>query len=363
MSEYQYFEFRALDRPLAPEEQEAVAGLSSRTAPHPTRASFVYHYTGFPADPLAILARYYDAFFYIANWGTTRLAFRLPASLVAVEALDPYLVAYHIEVEPAGEHLILQLTYEQERGYGWTEGEGRLGPLLGLRDELLRGDRRLLYLAWLSTLDRWDVDKTETEPPVPAGLQQLTAPQQAFVEEFHLDRHLLTAAAQASPSPATRREGELEEAIGALSPAQQRAWLLRLAGGEPNLDIAFRRALLGEQANTAGDRTVGELLKRARVVRRQQEREQAEAAEARRLQELEALAPQADEAWTRAQALVAEGTASGYDEGLKLLVKLHDLAIHQGTEAAFARKVHALREAYAGRYAALHRRLDEAGLP
>jgi hypothetical protein len=40
MSEYQYYEFQAIDRPLTPEEQAAVARLSSRTEPHPWRAVF-----------------------------------------------------------------------------------------------------------------------------------------------------------------------------------------------------------------------------------------------------------------------------------------------------------------------------------
>jgi hypothetical protein len=40
MSEYQYYEFQAIDRPLTSEEQAAVAGLSSRTEPHPWRVVF-----------------------------------------------------------------------------------------------------------------------------------------------------------------------------------------------------------------------------------------------------------------------------------------------------------------------------------
>ena len=35
MSEYQYYEFQAIDRPLTPKEQQAVAQLSSRVDPHP----------------------------------------------------------------------------------------------------------------------------------------------------------------------------------------------------------------------------------------------------------------------------------------------------------------------------------------
>jgi hypothetical protein len=61
MSEYQYYEFQAIDRPLTPEEQEAVSRLSSRVDPHPWRAVFTYSYSDFPADPEKILAQYYDA--------------------------------------------------------------------------------------------------------------------------------------------------------------------------------------------------------------------------------------------------------------------------------------------------------------
>jgi hypothetical protein len=43
MSEYQYYESQAIDRPLTDEEQQAVARLSSRVHSHPREAVFVYH--------------------------------------------------------------------------------------------------------------------------------------------------------------------------------------------------------------------------------------------------------------------------------------------------------------------------------
>jgi hypothetical protein len=67
MSEYQYYEFQAIDRPLTDEEQQAVARLSSRVHPHPRQAVFVYHWSNFPADPAKILVKYYDAMLYMAN--------------------------------------------------------------------------------------------------------------------------------------------------------------------------------------------------------------------------------------------------------------------------------------------------------
>ncbi len=87
MSEYQYYEFRAVERPLTIPEQKAVARLSSRVDPHPTRAVFVYNYTDFPGGAVNVLTAYYDALFYITNWGSVQLAFRFPKALVADDEL------------------------------------------------------------------------------------------------------------------------------------------------------------------------------------------------------------------------------------------------------------------------------------
>ena len=85
MSEYQYYEFQSIDRPLMPEEQAAVAGLSSRTEPHPWRAIFTYSWGDFPANAKEIPAQYYDALLYLANWGSRELMFRFPRDLVDLD--------------------------------------------------------------------------------------------------------------------------------------------------------------------------------------------------------------------------------------------------------------------------------------
>lgn len=218
MSEYQYYEFQAIDRPLTPAEQKKVASLSSRVDPHPTSAVFVYHYSDLPANPLQLLRRYYDAFFYIANWGSTWLAFRLPRHVLNLETIQQYLVEDYVVADEAGDYILLLISREDEEGYGWTEGEGRLAPLLPLRQALLRGDFRLLYLAWLTTLNLWDRDEAVVEPPIPAGLRNLTPSLQAFIEEFNRDPHLVTVAARESPPIGTVNEEAITQAIDALSP-------------------------------------------------------------------------------------------------------------------------------------------------
>ena len=78
MSEYQYYEFQAVDRPLSRDELAAVRALSTRATITPTRFVNEYQWGDFKGDPLTLMARYYDAHLYFANWGTHRLMLRLP---------------------------------------------------------------------------------------------------------------------------------------------------------------------------------------------------------------------------------------------------------------------------------------------
>jgi hypothetical protein len=61
MSEYQYYEFQTIDRPLIKAEQQAVSLLSSRVQLSSTRAIFTYSYGDFRGDPKELLVQYFDA--------------------------------------------------------------------------------------------------------------------------------------------------------------------------------------------------------------------------------------------------------------------------------------------------------------
>jgi hypothetical protein len=52
MSEYQYYEFQAIDRPLTKQEMAEVRSLSTRATITPTRFVNVYHWGNFKGDPL-----------------------------------------------------------------------------------------------------------------------------------------------------------------------------------------------------------------------------------------------------------------------------------------------------------------------
>ena len=70
MSEYQYYEFRAIDRPLNEKEMKELRALSTRAEITPTSFSNVYHFGNFRGNPEAMMDQYFDAFVYVANWGS-----------------------------------------------------------------------------------------------------------------------------------------------------------------------------------------------------------------------------------------------------------------------------------------------------
>ena len=374
MSEYQYYEFQAIDRPLTLEEQQAVAQLSSRVRPHPRRAVFTYSFGGgLRRRAEDLLVDYYDALLYLANWGSRQLMFRFPRALVDVEAMQQYNVVTQehpsdaIGVTTRGEYVILDIRLAEEEGFGWIEGEGLLDSVVGLRDAVLQQDYRLLYLAWLKGLTLADdMDEGAQEPPIPPGLRTLSPALESFIELVSLDEDLVQAAAE--PSGVLDEgisDGDLRRAIVRLPAEERDAFLLRLARGEPHLSLALKQRLGVLGGASRGEpirrRTAGALFEAAEALREGRRRECAAAAEARRVAELRALAGQEDEAWREADELIQRSQAKAYAEAVRLLKKLQDLAEYQGQQAAFEERLGQIRDRYSRR-PALMRGFREAGL-
>ncbi|MBN1888538.1 MAG: hypothetical protein JW850_11130 [Thermoflexales bacterium] len=295
MSEYQYYEFQAIDRPLTLDEQKAVASLSSRVSPHPRRAAFTYSFGGgLRRRPEDLLADYYDAMLYLANWGSRQLMFRFPKSLIDLEQVEPYCIEDRVTFSDVGDYVVLDIELSEEEGGDWIEGEGILDRLIGLREEILSQDYRVLYLAWLKAveLEGEFAGDADLEPPVPPGLHKLSPALQAFVVLFEVDEHLIQMAAKSSDQPA-KVEVDVRRAIAQLPREECEVFLLRLAQGEPHLSVELNRklqTLIGRpERKNHPRRTVGQLLAAAEREREQVAKRRAEEAEAKRIRELEEL--------------------------------------------------------------------------
>src|SRR5690606_30985010 len=104
MSEYQYYEFQAIDRRLTPAEMQQLRTFSSRA--HITATCFTneYQWGDFKGDEDAWMDRYFDAFLYFSNWGTRTLKFRLPAGLLASRGARDYCDGNSLSLRTIGQH-------------------------------------------------------------------------------------------------------------------------------------------------------------------------------------------------------------------------------------------------------------------
>src|SRR6266540_7322734 len=103
MSEYQYYEWQTIDRPLNAREQAEVNGLSSHMdTVTSTQAIVTYSWGDFKHDPKQVLLKYFDAFLYDSNFGVRELIFRLPKKLVDVDLFQPYLIEDRVMLEERG---------------------------------------------------------------------------------------------------------------------------------------------------------------------------------------------------------------------------------------------------------------------
>jgi len=266
VSEYQCYEFVALDRRLTAAEMAELRSISTRAEITPTRFWNEYQWGDLKADPAKLLARYFDVHVYFANWGTRRLMFRLPIAAVDVDALRAYFPGEPAMLKTVGEFAVLDLCSEvDEPEEEWWEAGHLTASLTPLRAELLRGDLRAGYLAWLLAVQDDEVDPDVGEPPVPRGLGELSAPLMAVVDFLRIDQDLLEVAAQSSGEHVDD-VGRFREWVQQLPAGEQQRWLLRAAD---NPDLALGSVLLGEfrRAHPAvadrRRRTVAQLLARA----------------------------------------------------------------------------------------------------
>jgi hypothetical protein len=380
MSEYQYYEFQAIDRRLTDKEMAALRSFSTRARITPTSFVNDYSWGDFKGDEDAWMARYFDAFLYLANWGTHVLKLRLPARLLDITTARSYCAGEHASVRTKNGTVILTFVSEDEEGGEWVEGSGHLSSLIAVRAELARGDLRALYLGWLLCAQSGDLDEDDVEPTVPAGLGQLSASLESFAEFLRIDADLVGVAAKASrpcaddeSKPAevrawlatrpTREKDDLLARVAAGDAAVANELIQRVrrdrgVAGSAGTAVPRRRTvaqLIQEAARTADERRRADAEKAAKATARRERK-----AAAARVEHLDKLAGTEPALWKRVDALVATKLPKPYDEAVVLLADLRDLAARKDG-ADFRRRLEALRVEHA-RKRTLIERLKKAGL-
>jgi hypothetical protein len=343
MSEYQRYEFMTIDQPLTPTQLDEVNTLSSHIEASSTHAIIEYHWGDFKHDPVDVLHKFFDGFLYWANWGSPRLAFRFPHGTLPADLIDAYDFDDLVIFTRHREYDILDIHFgELESPDMWTEYE--LGSLIRIREELLDGDLRALYIAWLASQEAiWGYDedeiKTEDEedehnaPPVPPALAKLTAAQQALVDLLQVPQELVVAAARHSSKAVASSDDDFAAWIKLLPAERGNTYLLRLVRNEPGLNRLLVKELrgLGKDKRKATPSTAEHvpyvtLLTESKTIKTQLAREKLEQEQLAHQRHLQSIHDRQDEYWQQVDQAIVRGSGTGYDEAVHVLSELREVA-------------------------------------
>ena len=121
MSEYQYYEFQAVDRCLTDKEMGELRSFSTRADITPNSFTNQYSWGSFKGDENRWMDKYFDGFLYYANWGTHTLKLRLPSTVLDLKTVQTYCNGDNFSARLCNDKIILDFLSENEGGDDWEE--------------------------------------------------------------------------------------------------------------------------------------------------------------------------------------------------------------------------------------------------
>lgn len=353
MSEYQYYEFLALERPLTREEQQYMRDISSRG--HITPVSYANHYSwgDFKGNRTGLMQRFYDAHVYLNNCGTAVFMLRVPLAALDRKSVEPFTIEDVFEGEATTTHWVLTWSLGETEDYdrfSEEDGPGWMARLAPLREELVRGDRRSLYIGWLAAVSQGLIDDDESEPYLSEGLAPFSAAQQALAEFLDVDTDLLNGAGSNRPHARVQvTEQEVDAWLATVPEAELRSWVKQLLTGQgQEAERAVKRRFDGRKKGTAAVGSEGssrmvadlwELAEGAGEVRQFQEKERQERERERQRQEREqylaVLSVNFPTAWRSVTRKAEVGSGKAYDEACQAILDLKEAYTRHATWREF----------------------------
>ncbi|NQZ07419.1 MAG: hypothetical protein HRT35_09695 [Algicola sp.] len=246
---------------------------------------------------------------------------------------------------------------ESVEDFDYEMSEQWMSQLLPIRDEIIRGDLRSLYIGWLSDIYIFDIEDDEgladQEPMTLAGLGQLSDAQKALATFIEVDQDLLFASGMGCPALDAIADDEVAMAqwVAKLPPPQATPILQLLLTGSAKIAKAQLRQLYNESLRqpilSANEpRSMSSIvknIKQASQIREQAQRDEQQRIETQnkqaRIEHLNKTFDLADKIWLQADESADKGTGYGYDAATKTLKDLKDSYWHHDAGVQFKQKM------------------------
>lgn len=348
MSEFQIVKFRAIDRPLTDKQLEFMDRQSSRAEFTKWEFNVEYHYSSFRGDVDGMLRNGYDVFLSYSNYDCREVRMRLPNGLPFPKSVwSKYIGVERLKwtpdkTEKAG--ILTFAAYLEEANDEVWEFDDYLEATAKLREMLIAGDLRALYVLWLcNAMSSSNDDEAVMEPPVPHGLATLPVEAAELLAFFEADPLLVDAAAVGIPTfNAPSSQGDSIKAwLRSITDSRQTEIVQRLLSEDP---VALKAELLSEIRDSHQSvawpveiptRTLAQLLEKCEFLRQKEDEKQKRRAEAKAKRDADKAEKQrqarmiemksAPDGWLKkASKLVEERGMENYREAANILADLRE---------------------------------------
>jgi hypothetical protein len=348
VSEYQYVIFEAVDGPLSDEQLAFAQRQSTRAEVSRWSLSVEYHYSSFRGDVDGLLRQGYDVYLQYTNYGCREIKLRLPHGLPFAKSVwskyvDGEQLQWKSDAKGSGGILTLRPFHETgDLDEAW-ETRKYLDAAIRIRERLMRGDLRALYLLWLCAADDdYNDPEKMTEPPVPHGIAESATYGGEILTFFGLDPLLLAAAGKdVNAAPTDESQDHAAQWVDALGEQPAKEMLVRLltgdtAGVKANLLARIRDSKTSYGWPTSDkQRTLDELLRSTEVLRveevakqarKAQEKAKREAAKAERerAERMKEMLKNPNKWLRESERLVVAGGTHNYKVAAEILLDLRE---------------------------------------
>ena len=367
MSEYQCYQFDAIDRILTPAQRREVGELSSHISVSASSAMVEYHYSDFKHDPIKVLKRYFDLYSYESNWGVQRLVFRFNKSAIDLETisrfeLDEWL-AVAVEENQVLIDCYLDENYDHELNYdydgsGFADFHSSRSYFVSFYQDIIGGDYRSLCLWWLKAAELSGAEETGETVMIPDGLGDLQDVHWTLIRFLGLDDDLLVAAQSNSRKMKnkSRSQGsEIVQLLPLLSEVEYRKYLEKFLCQNPSSvraelvnKLRKKGKLATPQAEKDGAQVVrfSDLVETANRITQERQRQEEEERRRRKEEYVQELRIHQERMWNKVTEFIERKKTKYYEYAILTLSALKFLAEYEDQLFLYFQKADAIAERY-----------------